>query len=68
MISEEFRRIIRDVGLLNSLSWMLDVYLGEDDWQVRKEHTGENLNEKRKMAIYLLRMRGQFRKDSLRYG
>jgi predicted transposase YbfD/YdcC len=54
--AEEFGGIIRGHWSIEKpLPWMLDVCFGEDGCQVRKDRAAENLNEMRKMALYLLR-------------
>jgi predicted transposase YbfD/YdcC len=42
-------------GIENSLHWVLDVAMGEDDSRVRKGHAPENLALLRRVALALLK-------------
>jgi len=48
----------------NSLHWVLDVTLGEDNSRVRKDHAPENMAMVRHIVLNLLRgAKSHFRKD-----
>lgn len=42
-------------GIENSLHWVLDVAMGEDDSRVRKDHAPQNLGLLRRLALTLLK-------------
>lgn len=42
-------------GIENSLHWVLDVAMGEDDSRIRKDHAPENMAQLRRIALSLLK-------------
>ncbi|MDX1687956.1 MAG: ISAs1 family transposase [Candidatus Promineifilaceae bacterium] len=42
-------------GIENSLHWVLDVAMGEDDSRIRRDHAAENMSLLRRMALNLLK-------------
>jgi len=52
---KRFAEVVRGHwGIENSLHWVLDVTLGEDNCRVRKDHAPENFSTVRKLALNLL--------------
>ena len=58
-LPKEAKRMLQAVrshwGIENSLHWILDVAMGEDDSRVRKGHAPENLALLRRVALALLK-------------
>jgi predicted transposase YbfD/YdcC len=44
----------RSLGVENSLHWVLDVALNEDDCRIRKDNAPENFAVMRRLAVNLL--------------
>lgn len=63
--AEEIAKAIRSHWAVeNSLHWVLDVTLGEDNSRVRKDNAPENMAMVRHIVLNLLRgAKGNFRKD-----
>lgn len=58
-LPNDARRILHAVrshwGIENSLHWVLDVAMGEDNSRIRKDHAAENMSLLRRMALNLLK-------------
>lgn len=58
-LPNDARRILHAVrshwGIENSLHWVLDVAMAEDDSRIRKDHAAENMSLLRRMALNLLK-------------